>query len=219
MNKYILIILAVIIFLPAPVPWMDGAYNKISGLFWCSSTASCAHEIAHKIDDESGWISHDPEFREAVETLAGYEIDPGFMNKNMEEVYAGIFERAEGKKENMPEKFHRFYDWDRAQELIETIVPDHKVIIWTCFKANYKMLERTFKELGVDYVMITGEQSTAQKNEAMERFQNCYYLPASLALLFLQYSFLLALFLSSHVLCNSLWQILQFLKVVLFLLL
>lgn len=61
---------------------------------------------------------------------------------------------------------------EHTKELLEELTPNHKVIVWATFVANYRMLERICKEIGVEYVMLTGEQSTEEKNISMERFQN-----------------------------------------------
>lgn len=114
-----LVIVAVMLF-PIWLPGKNGAYNKASGFFWCSSNSSCTHEVAHKIDDEAGWISHSDEFYLTVKSLSP-NAERGFLNRNMEEIYATIFERSLGDSEAMPEQFRKFYDFERAQELMEEL--------------------------------------------------------------------------------------------------
>jgi len=122
MKKIFTILIVIALFAPVKTPWADGAYNKVSGFFWCSSELSCYHEIAHKTDDENGWISHSREFENAVELYAGYDIERGVLNKNLEEIYARLFAQSGGVSENMPELLRPFYDWERAQELIEKVM-------------------------------------------------------------------------------------------------
>lgn len=122
LKKIFLFICIFLLISPLPVPGMDGAYNKVSGFFWCKNQHACIHEIGHKLDDEDGWISHSDEFESAVELYAGYDIERGILNKNIEEIYARLFEHSGGVSENMPELLRPFYDWDRAQELIEKVM-------------------------------------------------------------------------------------------------
>lgn len=115
-SIFIAIIILVVLY---PFPEITGVYIKVSGLIWCKNKNACIHEIAHKIDDENGWVSHTNQFKETVELYAGYEIDRGFLNKNLEEIYADIFENSGGVSENMPELLRPYYDWDRAKELMK----------------------------------------------------------------------------------------------------
>lgn len=111
-------------FLPIPLPLLGyagytGMYNTVSGLIWCTSEKSCIHEVAHKLDDEGGWISETPEFERDVELLLGSDLERGFMNKHIHEIYANLFAMAKGKEENMPELLRPYYDWERAAELMK----------------------------------------------------------------------------------------------------
>ena len=59
-----------------------------------------------------------------------------------------------------------------TKELLSQLVSEHKVILWCSFKHNYRQLEKICKELKIEYVFITGEQSTKQKQESIDRFDN-----------------------------------------------
>ena len=59
-----------------------------------------------------------------------------------------------------------------CEEYLEELTPNHKVIVWCSFRQNYRMMEKVCKKLGVDYVMLTGEQDSREKGEAVDRFQN-----------------------------------------------
>ncbi len=61
---------------------------------------------------------------------------------------------------------------DRLKELIENITPEHKVIIWCSFRKNYEMIAAVLTMLEIEYVMLTGEQNTKQKQEAIDEFQS-----------------------------------------------
>lgn len=145
MKSKIAIIIFVLswIFLPFPIPGR-GVYNKVSGLIWCRTETVCIHEVAHKLDDEADWISHSKEFSLSVSAFVWFELDadrephpfvykimtfpgvfrntPSFWTDDNAELYASLFEWAEGKEESMPELLRPFYDWERAAELIEKVI-------------------------------------------------------------------------------------------------
>lgn len=128
-------------FLLAPIPFngSTGAFNTISGLFWCETEKDCLHEIGHKLDMESGWVSQSYTFGSTIEIYLTYNYmrsddpDPlvysvlgsyGFLGKepfanSHAEMYAEIFEYSRGISENVPEILRQFYDWERAEELLE----------------------------------------------------------------------------------------------------
>lgn len=105
---------------PFPLSNQDGVYNTYSGLYWCTSPASCLHEQGHKLDQELGWISHSKEFGDAVKIyiLSESKKDkPGeFLYKifatpdfTMPEIYAQIYSWSGGNPDNMPKVFRTFY--------------------------------------------------------------------------------------------------------------
>ena len=111
--------------LPVPRPHALGYYTW-NGTIWCTSRASCLHEVGHALDDRAGWISSELGFIAAMEnyTIARTRRSDGRPDAEaLRELYADIFAGAEGKAENMPEPFREFYDWPRAAELIEEYVP------------------------------------------------------------------------------------------------
>lgn len=58
------------------------------------------------------------------------------------------------------------------QELLASIVGDHKVLVWAVFKENYAVIRRVLAGLGVDYVEVHGEVSAAAKQQNVDRFNN-----------------------------------------------
>ena len=60
---------------------------------------------------------------------------------------------------------------DMLKELLAQLTPSHKVIVWTSFIANYKMLANACEEIGVEYVLLTGQQTNEQKESAIGRFR------------------------------------------------
>lgn len=55
-------------------------------------------------------------------------------------------------------------------ELLETIAPDHKVIVWAVFKENYKMIRSVCQKLDLPFVELHGEIDNVQKMENVKRF-------------------------------------------------
>jgi SNF2 family DNA or RNA helicase len=57
------------------------------------------------------------------------------------------------------------------KELLEEITPNHKVIVWCSFIQNYKMIVQLCKKLKIKAVLLTGQQSTTEKQESIDSFQ------------------------------------------------
>lgn len=69
---------------------------------------------------------------------------------------------------------HRFKDNPRAEqlkELLSTLCPHNKVLVWAVFHENYETIRNVCEELGLKYVEVTGEVSEKDKREAVERFK------------------------------------------------
>lgn len=143
MRLIIPVLVLAFLSLPIPPPGYQGGYNPISGLYSCSTRVSCIHEIGHKVDQESGWISHSKEFGFAVQVYVQVEygltaIEPGhpsslardlivfpgvytwngYLSDTQTEIYAYILQKADGKEQGVPAAFRRFYHWDRIRELL-----------------------------------------------------------------------------------------------------
>lgn len=56
-------------------------------------------------------------------------------------------------------------------ELLEDLTPNHKVIVWACFKQNYKMIGKLCDSLKIKYVTLTGDDSVTEKNANMNTFR------------------------------------------------
>lgn len=59
---------------------------------------------------------------------------------------------------------------DTLQELIELHSPQHKIIVWSCFKQNHQMIASLLNKLKIEYVFLTGSESQQQKFDNMEKF-------------------------------------------------
>lgn len=144
---FVFVLIVAIAALPLPLRGELGIYNSLSHSYWCSNHIACVHEIGHKLDQEGGWISHSKEFGFAIQvyvqseySLAGrlpghpsqlaqtLMIMPGiyswngYFSDNQSELYATLFRYADGKKENMPPSFRKFYDWSLAEKWVQEYV-------------------------------------------------------------------------------------------------
>lgn len=61
---------------------------------------------------------------------------------------------------------------DRLMEILEDIVPENKVIIWTEFKHDITAISTELKAKGYSFVTVSGEQTTQEKQKAVDDFQN-----------------------------------------------
>lgn len=69
---------------------------------------------------------------------------------------------------------HRFKELPRLKvlaELLESLVPQHKVIVWASFQENYRRIKDVCKEMGIDSVEIHGLCSEKEKRAAIDDFR------------------------------------------------
>ncbi len=59
---------------------------------------------------------------------------------------------------------------DALKELIEQLAPDHKILVWACFKENYAQIRQVCEELKIDYVEVHGEVPGTQKMANVDKF-------------------------------------------------
>jgi len=59
---------------------------------------------------------------------------------------------------------------DALGELLETITPGHKVIVWACFKENYLMIAELCEKLKIEWRELHGEIATKDKQKAVDEF-------------------------------------------------
>lgn len=144
MRTHTRIALVMFVFLLATafrLQW-NGVYTPGIGMIVCSSHRSCVHEVGHKLDDQAGWISRSPEYRNEIQVymivatsrasdgsinpdkskpfqVFAFFMNPGEPDYNrLREFYATMFEQAGGQQQNMPPSFQRFYNWPLAQQYL-----------------------------------------------------------------------------------------------------
>jgi SNF2 family DNA or RNA helicase len=69
---------------------------------------------------------------------------------------------------------HRIEDNPRLkalEELLTDITPNAKVIVWSVFKENYKMISDLCKRMKLEYAEIHGDISNAKRIDEMDRFR------------------------------------------------
>lgn len=140
--KVVFTILALVVvlytFLPIPIGNQRGVYNTITGLYWCSDTYSCNHELGHKMDAQLGWISQTPEFENALNELVLKDFAKGkltpfsylivrkmityengfhqLITNEQSEIYADIYALSDASREKMPDSLEPFYLWDDTND-------------------------------------------------------------------------------------------------------
>lgn len=70
---------------------------------------------------------------------------------------------------------HRFGDVPRTEALKELLIdlaPNHKVIVWACFKENYSMIKEVCESLKLEYIELHGEISQKRRDESIARFRS-----------------------------------------------
>jgi SNF2 family DNA or RNA helicase len=85
----------------------------------------------------------------------------------MQQILAGFIQPEDGSAPALVKENPRI---DALEELLETIGPNEKVVIWTVFKVTYQMIAQVCERLGRQYHFLTGEQSATQKQESIETF-------------------------------------------------
>lgn len=59
---------------------------------------------------------------------------------------------------------------DALKQILQMIPENSKILIWACFKANYEDIREVCNELKIGFVEATGESSSKEKDEAVNRF-------------------------------------------------
>ena len=85
----------------------------------------------------------------------------------MQQIVSGFIKTEDGvrRMKNNPRL-------DALKELLELLTPNHKVIVWACFRENYKMIAEVCDGLGFKYCELHGEIPQKKREEAIEKFNN-----------------------------------------------
>lgn len=60
---------------------------------------------------------------------------------------------------------------EALRELLDDLHEDHKILVWACFKADYKAIKQVCDDLKIGYVEVHGEVTAKAKQEAIEMFK------------------------------------------------
>lgn len=58
------------------------------------------------------------------------------------------------------------------KELLEQIVTENKVIVWSHFRETHKMISELLTKMAIEHVVLNGDTSASDKQEAVRRFEN-----------------------------------------------
>ena len=60
---------------------------------------------------------------------------------------------------------------DALEDLVKLHTPNHKIIIWSCFKQNHQMIAKMLRKNKIEFVFLTGAESQQQKFDNMDSFE------------------------------------------------
>jgi SNF2 family DNA or RNA helicase len=69
-------------------------------------------------------------------------------------------------------RFEKTPKQEALRELLETLVPRSKVLIWAVWKENYVQIRQVLEDLRIEYVEVHGDVPDGKKKEAIKRFQS-----------------------------------------------
>jgi SNF2 family DNA or RNA helicase len=61
---------------------------------------------------------------------------------------------------------------DALAEQLEILAPNHKVIVWACFRENYKMISNVCQSLKIKHVELHGEVPESERQKNIDAFNN-----------------------------------------------
>lgn len=87
----------------------------------------------------------------------------------LQQIIAGVFTTDEGKIEHIKNNRLKVLK-DTLEEIL--VNSDNKVIIWSVFATTYEPIQKLCEEMGINHTMLTGLQSTIEKQENIDTFNN-----------------------------------------------
>lgn len=85
----------------------------------------------------------------------------------MQQIVSGFFMDDEGAAHQFKESPRL----DALKECIELLPENAKVIIWSCFKENYKVIEDMLEQLGIKYAILIGGLTDTLRQQQIDLFQ------------------------------------------------
>jgi len=102
-----------------------------------------------------------------VKLLRLQQVVSGFVT------YEKTIDSEEIRVEKMEDKiFENVPRLNALHDILEEITPNNKVIVWACFKKNYKQIISVCEKLGIKHVEIFGGQTNKQREKAIDSFRN-----------------------------------------------
>lgn len=85
----------------------------------------------------------------------------------LQQIVSGFLMDAEGRA-------HTFEDTprDRAlEELLEDLTPNHKVIVWACWRSNHESIGKLLDKMGVKHRLLLGDMSGPERDKSIQDFR------------------------------------------------
>jgi SNF2 family DNA or RNA helicase len=106
-------------------------------------------------------LENDPRPRAVVAQLAITK------SLRLQQIITG-FAKTEDGRDVILEKTPRM---EALKELVESLVPQGKLIIWACFKENYKQIKSVLDGMGLKYSQIHGEIKDKDREQGIKDFR------------------------------------------------
>lgn len=133
--------------MPRPSRGQVAAYNTASHLAYCTTRTDCLHEIGHALDQRAHWVSQSADFAQAVELYLYVEFRKSVLAELparileatyranasdasiKRELYAALFQFADGDRKRLPVSLRLFFDWTLGQQFIDQLT-ERQVLYW-----------------------------------------------------------------------------------------
>jgi SNF2 family DNA or RNA helicase len=86
----------------------------------------------------------------------------------LQQIVSGFIKLEDGTEIKMKKSPRQ----EALKDLLETLTPDHKVLVWAVFKENYAQIRAVCDELKIKYVEVHGDIPNAEKFRNVDTFNN-----------------------------------------------
>jgi SNF2 family DNA or RNA helicase len=86
----------------------------------------------------------------------------------LQQIASGYLKLEDGKEIELKDNPRQ----DALRALLEELTPQHKVLVWACFRQNYEQIRKVCDELKIKYVEVHGEISGARRFENVDAFNS-----------------------------------------------